>query len=557
LPQAPPAAAPAAAAPPPSSGSSSAAPAAPHANDNDNDGGGAPLGHAPASTVTALAALPRGALASAGSDGAVCIWARTATKSSSGGADPDAATPTTPTTPAAAGTAFAFTCTQELRGHTSEVRALALLRCGALLSGAWDATLRLWRAPPADDNNADAAHSSDPAAPPPPPPRPFACAGVWRGHNGPVWALCALPDGGAASGSEDTTVRLWPPPPSASQSVHVPRLMLRGHTEDVDALCVLSCGLRLASGSIDATVRLWRLSDGACEALLCGHGDCVTALAPLRGDANGHGNGGGIGGIGFGVASASADRSVRVWRAPLAGAPPPPELQPPSLLLPGDIASASAQAGSAQSEAQRPQGALALPRPEDLLCLLGPFRALLPRPRGGAGGAPGAAGGPGGLLGCSKAAATLQAHAQPVAALVSLPDGRLVSGGADAALCVWGRAPAANPLICALDPAAAAWRCERVLQSTDGPAAARPVTAIVTLLEGAADALPRPQSRPQSPRSPLGAAVCGGGGGSPRVGPPVRIAVAFGGRVRVWQLRGGAVEETFSATRPVGRPGDA
>jgi WD40 repeat protein len=492
------------------------------------------LGHAPASTVTALAALPRGALASAGSDGAVCIWARPATAIFTADAPADATAPPP-----------GFACTQELHGHTSEVRALALLRCGALLSGAWDAELRLWRAP--DDASDDASPSA--------PPRRFACAGVWRGHSGPVWALCALPDGGAASGAEDTTVRIWPPPRASSSSAsaqtpHTPRLMLRGHTEDVDALCVLACGLRLASGSIDATVRLWRLSDGACEALLAGHGDCVTALAPLR-DASGNG---GIGGIGFGVASASADRSVRVWRAPLAGVPPPPELQPPSL-LPGDVppppppppgASASAAQQSGGSGAQ-----LGLPRPEDLLCLLGPFRMLLPRPRGGAPPPPGAAA-------RGKAAATLQAHAQPVAALISLNDGRLVSGGADAALCVWGRAPAANPLLCAIDPVAAAWRCERVLQTADGPAAARPVTAIVAMQDGAADA-PSQQQQPSQPSSPVtpgtprtpggSGGVCGASG-SPRAGPPVRIAVAFGGRVRVWQLRGGAVEETFSATRP-------
>ena len=63
-----------------------------------------------------------------------------------------------------------------------------------------------------------------------------------EGHSGAVSALCVLPDGRLASGSDDGTIRLW----DVQRGAETARL--EGHSDWVSALCVLPDG-RLASGS--------------------------------------------------------------------------------------------------------------------------------------------------------------------------------------------------------------------------------------------------------------------------------------------------------------------
>jgi WD40 repeat protein len=83
-----------------------------------------------------------------------------------------------------------------------------------------------------------------------------------EGHSGGVGALCVLPDGRLASGSndgmirshdeirsDDRTIRLWDLTAGAETA------RLEGHSDAVTALCVLPDG-RLASGSYDRTIRL-------------------------------------------------------------------------------------------------------------------------------------------------------------------------------------------------------------------------------------------------------------------------------------------------------------
>src|SRR5271166_4286115 len=71
-----------------------------------------------------------------------------------------------------------------------------------------------------------------------------------EGHSRLVDALCMLPDGRLASGSDDSTIRLWYVKTGAETA------RLEGHSGAVDALCMLPDG-RLASGSDDSTIRLW------------------------------------------------------------------------------------------------------------------------------------------------------------------------------------------------------------------------------------------------------------------------------------------------------------
>ena len=57
------------------------------------------------------------------------------------------------------------------------------------------------------------------------------------------------------------------------------RLVLAGHTEDVNAVAFLSDGKTLASGSLDRVARLWDVATGREIGILKGHRGAVEALA--------------------------------------------------------------------------------------------------------------------------------------------------------------------------------------------------------------------------------------------------------------------------------------
>jgi WD40 repeat protein len=118
-----------------------------------------------------------------------------------------------------------------------------------------------------------------------------ACERVFEGHQGSVLALAVLGDGRLASGSRDKTIRLWDPASGACERV------FEGHQNSVMALAVLGDG-RLASASLDNTIRLWDPASGACERVFEGHQNSVMALAVL-GDGR--------------LASASLDNTIRLW----------------------------------------------------------------------------------------------------------------------------------------------------------------------------------------------------------------------------------------------------
>jgi WD40 repeat protein len=88
---------------------------------------------------------------------------------------------------------------------------------------------------------------------------------VLGGHEREVWALAFSSDGRwLASGSGDTTVRLWDMHNHRAEPV-----VLGGHEREVWALAFSSDGRWLASGSGDTTVRLWVIQVDELTQLAC------------------------------------------------------------------------------------------------------------------------------------------------------------------------------------------------------------------------------------------------------------------------------------------------
>lgn len=203
------------------------------------------------------------------------------------------------------------TATQVLRGHTNRINALAGLPDGRLVSGSADETIAIWDLTTEDSRILEGHIDVTALAVLPHPNNTRIVSGfadgtihIWGlpggngnnqvliGHTDWINALVVLPDGRLASGSNDTTIRIWDLATGTSQ-------VLTGHTDWVTTLTVLNDG-RLVSGSVDRTIRLWDLSSDASSPtqVLAGHTKWITALAVLSDGS---------------LASGSEDGTVRIW----------------------------------------------------------------------------------------------------------------------------------------------------------------------------------------------------------------------------------------------------
>ena len=142
---------------------------------------------------------------------------------------------------------------QVLRFHDGAVNAVAFLKDGRIATSGEDARIAIWR---------------------PGEPQPSL---VLEGHQAPVVALAASPDGTAlASASWDHSARIWPLGAfSGKVDTGFPQKMrptvesggapraIEGHTQNVNGVAFTPDGRALVTAGYDATLRIWPLDNGA------------------------------------------------------------------------------------------------------------------------------------------------------------------------------------------------------------------------------------------------------------------------------------------------------
>jgi WD40 repeat protein len=132
------------------------------------------------------------------------------------------------------------------------------------------------------------------------------CKLVLEGHTGDVNDVCVTPDGlRAVSASDDKTLRVWDLETGRCLRV------LEGHTESVWSVSVTPDGLRAVSTSHDKTLRVWALETGSCLRVLEGIGLRVRRanIAP----------------DGRHAISADVDKALRLWNLESGRSGPSPE----------------------------------------------------------------------------------------------------------------------------------------------------------------------------------------------------------------------------------------
>lgn len=158
---------------------------------------------------------------------------------------------------------------QELRGHGGPVRAIVVTPDGqTAVTGSFDQTIIRWRL---TEGTAEA---------------------VLRFHQEAVDALLVLPDGRVASGGGDGRIAIW-------GEGREPRQVLEGHQGPVAALAATPDGRALVSAGWDGTVRVHPLADGAAR-VLTGHAGPVAAVTVLPDGT---------------LVSAGHDATLRFWPA--------------------------------------------------------------------------------------------------------------------------------------------------------------------------------------------------------------------------------------------------
>jgi len=110
------------------------------------------------------------------------------------------------------------------------------------------------------------------------------------GHYEGILCLAVLKDGSLASGSDDTTIRIW------DQNTGGLKQKLK-HSSYVLCMTVVQDG-KLVSGTHDGTIKIWEPITGTDFATLTGHKGYITSLVGL---------------LNNGLASGSYDNTIKIW----------------------------------------------------------------------------------------------------------------------------------------------------------------------------------------------------------------------------------------------------
>lgn len=97
------------------------------------------------------------------------------------------------------------------------------------------------------------------------------------GHHGAISCILSLDNGYIASGSNDSTIKIWDP--NTGECIQT----LEGHSSPVKCLTILP-DAKLVSGSYDKTIKIWDTKSGKCTKTLKEHHEGIQCLAVLDKD---------------------------------------------------------------------------------------------------------------------------------------------------------------------------------------------------------------------------------------------------------------------------------
>lgn len=148
-----------------------------------------------------------------------------------------------------------FKWTESIRGHSSFVYCLLLLKDGRLASCSDDETIIVY-----NKSNYDVDISME-------------------GHEGTVWYITQLDNSDIVSCSIDCTIKIW----EINELTYQCKETLRGHSKSISKVITISEN-KIASSSDDKTIKIWliKVPESQCIATLYGHSDCISSIIKIK-----------------------------------------------------------------------------------------------------------------------------------------------------------------------------------------------------------------------------------------------------------------------------------